>query len=190
MEEKCKKNRCFKLEMRHVLPLKTDLLPEHSTKENGGCCLFFCLSIKPDWLFESLNQVIGLHRGAAIWNAVSHNTQLRVGDCQEIRPKKHEVALEPRDQNHTQKQESIPERTELRKELNRIDKKERQAPKNGGNCIILVLVSSISAFPGKINTRKKKKNSKMRSFLGHGLLNMAFCFIFREKKTHWKLAKG
>lgn len=141
--------------MKHVLPLGADLLPGHNTKESGSCCLISSISIKPDWLFESLNQVIRLHRGRAIWNAVFHKTQLRLGDCQEIRPKKHEVALEPRDQNHTQKQESIPERTEMQKELNRIDGKERQAPNNGGDCIISVLVSSISAFPEKINTRKK-----------------------------------
>lgn len=172
MEEKCKKNRCSKLEaiigrleMRHVLPTEADLLPGHSTKERGGCCLFSHPSIKPDWLFESLNQVIRLHRGAAVWNAVFHNAQLRLGDCQEIRQKNTKLFWSQEAKIiHRNKNLSIPERTELWKELNRIDKRERQTPNNGEDCIISVLVSSISAFPEKDQHQRKEEKLKGKVF--------------------------
>lgn len=198
MEEKCKKNRCSKLEaiigrleMRHVLPTEADLLPGHSTKERGGCCLFSCPSIKPDWLFESLNQVIRLHRGAAVWNAVFHNAQLRLGDCQEIRQKSmklswsQEAKIIHRNKNLSQKGQSFGRNWT---ELTRGKDKHLTTVKT-------VLFRSwfplSQHFQKKINTRGKRK-IKRKSFLGNHPLHTAFfsSLQIKNKLSHWKLVKG
>lgn len=179
-------------------------LPEHTTKESSGCCFFLCLPIKPECLFESLNQAIRLNRGATCWNSVLHDIQkIRLGDLQAAWRKSVRLLLSRgtkiihRKMNVSQKGQS---RDLLPRKLNRIDKRETKAPNNGGDYIISLLVSSILACPEKVNTRKKTTELeavvKMKSFCRMSSLagqlfflskneNQTFCLEIGQKLKLW-----
>lgn len=84
----------------------------------------------------------------------------------------------------------------LPRKLNRIDKRERKAPKNGGDYTISVLVSSMLACPEKVNTRENKTNLevvvKTKIFCGMWSLAGQLLFFFLKRKpklSAWKLFK-
>lgn len=85
----------------------------------------------------------------------------------------------------------------LPRKLNRIDKRERKAPKTGGDYTISVLVSSMLACPEKVNTRENKTNLevvvKTKNFLWDVVSSRtAFFFFFLKRKpklSAWKLFK-